>query len=63
MTELGITRLVEAVPNFSEGRRPEVVDEVVAAFAGAGPEVLVLDRSSDPDHNRTVLTLAGPGPG
>jgi glutamate formiminotransferase len=58
----GRDRLVEAVPNLSEGRRPEVVDEIVAAFAGAGPEVLVLDRSSDPDHNRTVLTLAGPGP-
>jgi glutamate formiminotransferase len=58
----GRERLVEAVPNVSEGRRPEVVDEIVAAFAGAGPEVLVLDRSSDPDHNRTVLTLAGPGP-
>jgi glutamate formiminotransferase len=55
-------RLVECVPNVSEGRRPEVVDEVVAAFAGADPAVLVLDRSSDPDHNRTVLTLAGPGP-
>jgi glutamate formiminotransferase len=55
-------RLVEAVPNLSEGRRPAVVDEIVAAFAGADPGVLVLDRSSDPDHNRTVLTLAGPGP-
>jgi glutamate formiminotransferase len=53
-------RLVECVPNVSEGRRPEVVDEVAAAFAG--PEVLLLDRSSDPDHNRSVLTLAGPGP-
>jgi glutamate formiminotransferase len=39
-----------------------VVDELVAAFAGADPGVLVLDRSSDPDHNRTVITLAGPGP-
>jgi len=58
----GRDRLIEAVPNVSEGRRPEVVDEIVAAFAGASPEVLVLDRSSDPDHNRTVLTLAGPGP-
>jgi glutamate formiminotransferase len=57
-----LTRLVECVPNVSEGRRPEVVDEVVAAFAGADPEVLVLDRSSDPDHNRTVITLMGPGP-
>jgi glutamate formiminotransferase len=37
-----------------------VVDEIVAAFAG--PQVLVLDRSSDPDHDRSVLTLAGPGP-
>jgi glutamate formiminotransferase len=53
-------RLVECVPNVSEGRRPEVVDEIVAAFAG--PQVLVLDRSSDPDHDRSVLTLAGPGP-
>ena len=39
-----------------------MVDELVAAFAGADPGVLVLDRSSDPDHNRTVITLAGPGP-
>jgi len=54
--------LVECVPNFSEGRRAEVVDEVVAAFAGADPGVLVLDRSSDADHDRSVLTLAGPGP-
>jgi glutamate formiminotransferase len=54
--------LVESVPNFSEGRRREVVDQIVAAFAGAHPDVLVLDRSSDPDHNRSVLTLAGPGP-
>jgi glutamate formiminotransferase len=60
VTEL--TRLVECVPNVSEGRRPEVVDEIVAAFAGAGPEVLVLDVSSDPDHHRTVITLMGPGP-
>jgi glutamate formiminotransferase len=62
VTELDLTRLVECVPNVSEGRRPEVVDELVAAFAGADAEVLVLDRSSDPDHNRTVITLMGPGP-
>jgi glutamate formiminotransferase len=54
--------LVECVPNVSEGRRREVVDELVAAFAGADPGVLLLDHSSDPDHNRTVITLAGPGP-
>ena len=57
-----LDRMVECVPNVSEGRRPEVVDEIVDAFAGADPRVLVLDRSSDPDHHRTVLTLAGPGP-
>jgi glutamate formiminotransferase len=57
-----VDRLVECVPNVSDGRRPEVVDEIVAAFAGADPGVLVLDRSSDADHDRTVLTLAGPGP-
>ena len=62
MSEPELTRLVECVPNVSEGRRPEVVDEIVAAFAGADPGVLVLDRSSDPDHNRTVVTLMGPGP-
>jgi glutamate formiminotransferase len=55
-------RLVECVPNVSEGRRAEVVDEILAAFAGAAPGVLVLDRSSDADHHRSVLTLAGPGP-
>ena len=60
MSELELTRLVECVPNVSEGRRPEVVEEIVAAFAVPG--VLVLDRSSDPDHHRTVITLMGPGP-
>lgn len=50
--------LVECVPNFSEGRRPEVVEAIVEAARASGP-VRVLDRSSDADHNRTVLTLAG----
>lgn len=50
--------LVECVPNFSEGRRPEVIDSIVGAARASGP-VRVLDRSSDADHNRTVLTLAG----
>ncbi len=54
--------LVESVPNFSEGRRGEVVEEIVAAFTSAHPDVLLLDRASDPDHNRSVVTLAGPGP-
>jgi glutamate formiminotransferase len=50
---------MESVPNFSEGRRPEVVDAIVGA-ARSVPEVRVLDLHSDEDHNRSVLTLAGP---
>ena len=53
-----MTKLVECIPNFSEARRPEVVDQIVAALVSV-PEVRLLDRSSDPDHNRTVLTCAG----
>src|SRR5512134_1546563 len=53
------TPLIECIPNFSEARRPEVIDQIVAAIESVG-EVRLLDRSSDLDHNRTVLTLAGP---
>lgn len=50
--------LLECVPNFSEGRRPEVVDRIAAA-ARSAEGVKLLDRHSDADHNRSVLTLAG----
>jgi glutamate formiminotransferase len=50
--------LLESVPNLSEGRRPEVVARLAAAVS-SGPGVRLLDLSSDPDHNRSVLTLAG----
>lgn len=53
-----MARLVECVPNFSEGRRAEVVDALAEAVAKT-PGVLLLDRTSDPDHNRSVLTFAG----
>lgn len=49
--------LLECVPNVSEGRRPEVIARLAAA--ASGPGVRLLDVSSDPDHHRTVLTLAG----
>jgi len=52
------TQLIECIPNFSEARRPEVVDQIVAAVQSVS-EVKVLDRSSDLDHNRTVLTFVG----
>lgn len=50
--------LVECVPNFSEGRRPEVVDQIVAAVESVRG-AKVLDRESDADHNRSVITFAG----
>ena len=50
--------LIECVPNFSEGRRAEVVDEIVAAIVGA-PGVTLLDRQSDAHHNRSVVTFVG----
>ena len=52
-------RLVECVPNFSEGRRPEIIAairDVIAAVDG----VAILDSSSDLSHNRTVLTFVVP---
>ena len=50
--------LIECIPNFSEARRPEVIDQIVAAITSVEGARL-LDRSSDLDHNRTVLTYAG----
>jgi glutamate formiminotransferase len=52
--------LVECVPNFSEGRRPEVVDEICAAIE-AVDGVSLLDRQSDAHHNRSVVTFVGEG--
>ncbi len=51
-------QIVECVPNFSEGRRPEVIDAIVAAIAGV-PGARVLDIQTDADHNRTVVTFVG----
>jgi glutamate formiminotransferase len=50
--------IVECVPNVSEGRRREVVESMVAAVSGV-PGARLLDHSSDPAHNRSVLTMAG----
>jgi glutamate formiminotransferase/formiminotetrahydrofolate cyclodeaminase len=51
-------RLIECVPNFSEGRDPTKVDAFVKAMSSV-PGVYVLDREMDADHNRCVITLAG----
>jgi glutamate formiminotransferase len=52
-------KLVEVVPNFSEGRRRAVVERLADAVR-ATTGVLLLDQTSDPSHNRSVLTFAGP---
>jgi glutamate formiminotransferase/formiminotetrahydrofolate cyclodeaminase len=53
-----MTRLIECVPNFSEGRDPAKVDAIVSAMS-AVTGVYVLDRELDADHHRCVVTLAG----
>lgn len=50
--------MIECIPNFSEARRPEVVEAIINAIL-AVPGVSVLDRHSDLDHNRTVVTMVG----
>src|ERR1051325_9777832 len=52
-------QLEECIPNFSEGGNAATVDAIVAAILSV-PEVALLDRQSDADHNRSVLTFAGP---
>ncbi|MCL2843081.1 MAG: glutamate formimidoyltransferase [Oscillospiraceae bacterium] len=53
-----MAKLVECIPNFSEGRDQQVIDALVDTAKGV-PGVTLLDHSSDPDHNRSVLTLLG----
>ncbi len=53
------TPLVECIPNFSEARRPQVIEAILQAIQSI-PEVRILDRHSDRDHNRTVITFIGP---
>ncbi|MBI5670853.1 MAG: glutamate formimidoyltransferase [Chloroflexi bacterium] len=52
-------KLVECIPNFSEGRRSRVVDAIVNAIQSVSGAV-VLDRTSDHDHNRSVVTFVAP---
>lgn len=52
-------KLIECVPNFSEGRRPEVIAGIRDAIAGVAG-VHVLDTSADASHNRCVITFVAP---
>jgi glutamate formiminotransferase len=51
-------QIMECVPNFSEGRRLDIVEKIVDAFRGV-EGVRLLDYSSDKDHNRSVVTVVG----
>src|SRR5438552_3195036 len=53
-----MTPLVECVPNFSEGRRIDVVDAIVNAMTSV-PHVYLLGHEMDADHNRAVVTIVG----
>jgi glutamate formiminotransferase/formiminotetrahydrofolate cyclodeaminase len=53
-----MNRIIECVPNFSEGRNAATIDAIVAVMS-AVPGVFVLSREADADHNRCVVTLAG----
>lgn len=53
-----LSRIVECVPNFSEARRPEVIEDILKSIRDI-PGVYILDRHSDIDHNRTVITFVG----
>jgi glutamate formiminotransferase len=51
-----------AIPNFSEGRDAAVIDAIGSAIVAAGDAARLLDVHVDPDHNRSVFTVAGTGP-
>ena len=51
-------KLVECIPNFSEGRREDVIQAIMDAITSV-EGVVLLDHHSDPDHNRTVVTFVG----
>ena len=54
--EKNMPKLIECVPNFSEGRRPEVIDAICEAITSVDGVVL-LDKEMDRDHNRAVVTF------
>ena len=51
-------QLIECVPNFSEGRRKDIIEEIVKCFKGKRG-VYLLDSRADEDHNRLVISLVG----
>lgn len=54
-----MAQLVECVPNFSEGRRPEVIDQILKEITSVDG-ITLLDMEMDASHNRAVVTFVGP---
>ena len=53
-----MNKIIECVPNFSNGRDPEIIEQIVAPFKNTA-DVKLLDVESDKDHNRCVVTVIG----
>lgn len=53
-----MAQIIECIPNFSNGRDPEVINGLIEV-AKSVPGVTLLDHSSDASHNRSVFTLVG----
>ncbi len=53
-----MNKIVECIPNFSEGRDARIVNAIASAIASV-PNVVVLDQTMDRDHHRSVITFAG----
>jgi glutamate formiminotransferase len=53
-----MSRIIECVPNFSEGQRQEIIDEIISSIISV-EGVTLLDKEADPDHNRAVITFIG----
>ena len=54
-----MAQIVECVPNFSEGRRPEVIDKILETITSV-EGITLLDKEMDASHNRAVVTFVGP---
>lgn len=59
---MNLAKIIESVPNISEGRRKDVLDRILKHIDGV-PDTRILDVKPDADHNRTVISLAGSAEG
>src|SRR3989338_3368599 len=51
-------KIIECIPNFSEGRNKKVVEAIIKAITNV-PGIILLDQESDSYHNRSVITFVG----